>query len=68
MEFAAHLALERRIDELVLSNARQTGKCTGNNARTIVVTIPRQIVNRDLGIGKGFRQMGVQRFDRHGHR
>lgn len=68
MKLTAHLTLQRRIDQLVLADTRQTGKGAGNDACTVVVTVSCQIVDDDLGIRKGFGQMGMQRFDGHGHR
>jgi hypothetical protein len=67
VKFAADLTLESRIDELVLADAGQAGEGGRNDARTVMVTIPGQIIDGDLGVGKGFRQMGVERFDGHGH-
>ena len=45
MQFAAHLALQGGIDELVLAYARQAGEGAGHDACAIVIAIARQIAS-----------------------
>jgi hypothetical protein len=61
VKFAAHLALQGGIDELVLAHARQAGEGRGHDPRAIVVAVARQIVDGDLGVGKGFGQVAAKR-------
>ena len=67
MEFATDLALQRGVDKLMLTHTRQACKRTRDDSRAIMVPVSGQIVDGDLGVGKGLRQMGVQRFNGHGH-
>ena len=67
MQLAAHLALQRGIDELVLADTGQAGEGGRDDAGAIVVAVAGQIVDDDLGVGKGFGQMAVKLFDGHGH-
>ena len=67
MQFATHLALQGGIDELMLAHPGQAREGRGHDARTLVVAVAGQIVDNDLGVGKGFGQMAAKRFDGHGH-
>eukprot|EP01035_Chromulina_nebulosa_P059004 gene59004-80806_t len=67
MQCAAHVALERGIDELVLFHARQTGEGDRDDARLVVVAVAREVIDRDLGVGKRLGQIGMQGFDGHRH-
>jgi hypothetical protein len=67
MQFATHPALQRGIDELMLAHTRQACEGRGHNAGTIVIAVAGQIVDDDLGVGKGLGQMAAKRIDGHGH-
>src|SRR5262249_34381202 len=47
---AAHLALERRIDQLMLLHARLAAEALGNDRRGVVVAVAGKIADRHLGV------------------
>src|SRR5437879_5429955 len=47
---AAHLALEGRIDELVLLHARFAAKALGNHRCGVMVAVAREVADRHLGV------------------
>ena len=51
----------------LLAHARQAREDRRDDARTVVVAVSGQVVDGDLGVGKGLGQIGVQGFGGHGH-
>ena len=51
MQLAAHLALERIIDDLVLLHPGFAAKCLGQHGGGVVVAIAGEIADRDLCVG-----------------
>ena len=60
MKFAAHLALQSRVDQLVLPNAAQSREGGGDDAGLIVVAIAGEVVDGDGRVGKGLAKMGLK--------
>src|ERR1700724_1512539 len=63
---AAHLALERRVDKLVLLDARLPAKARRDHGRSIVIPITGEVADRHIGIGnarldQAFDLAGVHR-------
>jgi hypothetical protein len=59
VKLSAHLALEGRINQLVLTHARQARKGRRYDAGLIVVAISGKVLDLDLGLGKGIAQISL---------
>src|SRR5262249_61153554 len=64
---AAHPALQRRIDQLVLRHARLAAEILGDDFRLPMVIVAGKIGQRDPGVGKRLTQKGLERCSIHGH-
>jgi len=60
VQLAAHPALQRRIDELMLLDARQARERLGDDAGLIVVAVAGQVVDLDLGVREACLQDGFE--------
>ena len=67
MQLAAHAALERRIDHLVLLDAGLSLEGRGYHIGGIVVAVTGQIADFDHGIGEGFPDEALDLVCTHGH-
>ena len=60
MQFAADLALQGRINKLVLTHARHAAEGLVDDARLVVVAVAGQILDGDLGVRKGCTQFSFE--------
>src|SRR5436190_246966 len=60
VEFAAHLALQRGVDELVLAHARQAGERRRDDAGLVVVAVAGEVLDLDRGVGEALAQDGFE--------
>ena len=67
MQFAAHRALQRRIDQLVLFHPGHAGKLRADNLGLPVIIITGEIGECDLGVRKGVGQVAELGVAGHGH-
>src|SRR5215471_7788585 len=67
MQGAADLALQRGIDQLVLAHARQSLERARGDPGAIVISVSREILDVDLGVGKSLSQFGLQVGGGHRH-
>ena len=68
MQFAADLALQGRINKLVLTHARHAAEGLVDDARLVVVAVAGQILDGDLGVRKGCTQFSLELGLGHWHR
>src|ERR1700689_4996036 len=68
VQFAAHFALERRVNDLVLLDARFAAKRLGNDRGGIMVAIPREVADGHFRVGNAGpdQPLYVARSHRHG--
>src|SRR5581483_6972479 len=63
----ADLALQRGVDQLVLAHPRQAAEHGRCYLGAIVVAVAGEILDRDLGVGKGLAKLGLQIGGGHRH-
>ncbi len=67
MQYAAHVPLQRGIDHLVLLHARFSPEGFGDDRGRVVIAVPRQILDGDLGIGEAGFYLVFDLFGLHRH-
>src|SRR5208282_6863431 len=68
MQLAAHFALQRLIDDLVLPHSRLAAKGLGNDGRRVMVAVTGEIADRHLGVRNACpdQPLAIARSHRHG--
>ena len=67
MQLAAHLGLERLVDDLVLLHPRLAAEALRQHRRRIVVAIAGQVANCHLGVGDARLDQALDFVRVHGH-
>src|ERR1700691_3086971 len=67
MQFAAHFALKRRIDDLMLLDAGFATKRFGDDGRRVVIAIAGKVADCYLGIGNARPDQPLNVICSHGH-
>ncbi len=60
VQLAAHAALERGVNHLVLGHPRLARERGGADHRPVMVPVAGQVLDVDIGVGKGLPEQGLQ--------